>query len=114
VSPYLSDARKRFPDVPAEAFPAPGRRYGVQNAWVQSLADLGAIGFLLFAGLLGAGVWLALRGAIGAGAWTSLAAAGILLVAAAVWTAQGLVAALALDSLTWLGLGLAAVGVSRE
>lgn len=114
VQPYLADARKRFPDVPAEAYPAPGRRYGVQNAWVQALADLGAVGFLLFAGLLAAGVWLGLRGAIGAGAWTSLAAAGVLLVVAAVWTAQGLVAALALDSLMWLGLGLAAVGVTRD
>lgn len=116
VSEYLPDARKRFPDVPAEAFPEPGRRYGVQNAWVQALADLGAIGFLLFAGLLATGVWLGLRAAIGTGAWTGLAAAGILLVTAAVWTAQGLVAALALDSLTWLGLGIAAAatGASRD
>lgn len=114
VSRYLPDARERFPSVPAEAFPAPARRYGVQNAWVQALADLGAVGFLLFAGLLTAGVALGLRAAIDAGAWTGLAAAGILLVTAAVWTAQGLVAALALDSLTWLGLGFAAAKVSRD
>lgn len=113
VSSFLPDARARFPDVPAEAFPAPGRRYGVQNAWVQSLADLGAIGFLLFAGLIGFGVWLGVRGAL-AGAWPALAAAGILLVCAGVWTAQGLVAALAVDSLTWLGLGFAAAGVARD
>jgi O-antigen ligase len=108
VRPYLPDAHRRFPDVPEEAFPVPGRRYGVQNAWVQSLADLGVVGLLLFGGLLAAGFWLAERRALRTGAWTALAAAGILVVVASVWTAQGLVAALALDSLTWLGLGLAA------
>ena len=108
VGRYLPDARKRFPDVPDEAFPRPGRRYGVQNAWVQSLADLGVVGLLLFGGLLAAGFWLAERRALRTGAWTALAAAGILVVVAGVWTAQGLVAALALDSLMWLGLGLAA------
>lgn len=108
VSSYLPDARKRFPDVPDEAFPVPGRRYGVQNAWVQALADLGIVGFLLFAGLLATGAWLAVRRALRDSAWIALAAAGMLVVAAAVWSAQGLVAALALDSLTWLALGLAA------
>lgn len=108
VNRYLADAHERFPDVPAEAFPVPGRRYGVQNAWVQSLADLGAVGFLLFGGLLATGSWLAVRRALRDGTWIALAAGGMLLVAAAVWTAQGLVAALALDSLTWLAIGLAA------
>lgn len=108
VSRYVPDAHRRFPDVPEEAFPTPGRRYGVQNAWVQSLADLGFVGLLLFGGLLAAGLWLAQRRALRTGAWTSLAAAGVLVVVAAGWTSQGLVAALAVDSLMWLGLGLAA------
>lgn len=108
VSRYLPDAHERFPDVPDEAFPTPSRRYGVQNAYVQVLADLGAIGLLLFGGLLAAGAWIAERRALRTGAWTALAAAGIVLVTAAVWTAQGLNAALAIDSLMWLGLGLAA------
>jgi O-antigen ligase len=86
----------------------PGRRYGVQNAWVQALADLGAIGFLLVAALFALPLWRAGRRALAHPGWTALAAAGMLLVVAAVWTAQGLVAALALDTLTWLGIGLAA------
>ena len=112
VSRYVPDARKRFPDVPEEAFPLPGRRYGVQNAWVQSLSDLGLVGFALFAGLIGTGLWLSLRRALRAAAWPALAAAGMLLVVAAVWTAQGLVAALALDTLTWIALGLAAAATA--
>jgi O-antigen ligase len=108
VQGYLPDARERFPDIPDEAFPVPGRRYGVQNAWVQALADLGAIGFLLVAALFALPLWRAGRRALAHPGWTALAAAGMLLVVAAVWTAQGLVAALALDTLTWLGIGLAA------
>ena len=107
IEPYLADARARFPDVPDEAFPTPGRRYGVQNAYVQALADLGAVGGLLLAALLGAAAWLGTRRAL-RGSWAAAAAAGIVLVAAAVLTAQGLVAALALDTLTWLGIGLVA------
>jgi hypothetical protein len=108
VKRYLPDAHKRFPDVPDQAFPTPERRYGVQNAYVQALADLGAIGLLLFTSLLAAGVWIAERRALRMQAWTSLAAAGIILVTAAIWTAQGLLAGLAVDSLMWVGLGIAA------
>lgn len=114
VSEYLPDARARFPELPDEAFPLPGRRYGVQNAWVQALADLGLVGFALFAALLGTGLWLAGRRALLTGDWTALAAAGMLLVVGAVWTAQGLVAALALDTLTWVALGLAAAVPAPE
>ena len=108
VDHYLPDARERFPDVPAEAFPIPGRRYGVQNAWVQTLADLGVIGFLLAVAMFVLALWRARRNVLATGDWTALAAAGMLLVAAAVWTAQGLAAALALGTLTWLGIGFAA------
>jgi O-antigen ligase len=108
VSRYLPDAHRRFPDVQEQAFPAPDRQYGVQNAFVQALADLGVVGLALFAGLLAAGIWIAERRALRADAWVSLAAAGIVLVTAGVWTAQGLLAALGVGSLMWLGLGTAA------
>lgn len=114
VSPYLADAHERFPDVQEQAFPAPDRPYGVQNAFIQALADLGVIGLLLFAGLLAAGVWLAERTALRENAWTALSAAGILLVTAGIWTAQGLLAALGVGSLMWLGLGLAASAPQPE
>ena len=31
--PYLAEARRRFPNQPAEAFPSPAHRWGVQNCW---------------------------------------------------------------------------------
>ena len=114
VSPYLPDAHRRFPDVPEQAFPTPARRYGVQNAYVQALADLGVIGLVLLVGLLAAGVWIAERRALRTGAWTALAAAGIILMTVAIWTALGLLAGLAVDSLMWLGLGLVASDPSPE
>lgn len=107
IAPYLADARARFPGVPEEAFPAPGRRYGVQNAYVQALADLGAVGALLLVGLLATAALLASRRAL-RGSWRAAAAAGVVLVTGTVLTAQGLVAALALDTLMWLGVGLVA------
>ena len=45
--PYLPDARERFPDVVDLAFPAEGREWGVQNLYIQMLADAGVIGLLL-------------------------------------------------------------------
>jgi O-antigen ligase len=108
VSRYVPDAHRRFPDVQEQAFPTPTREYGVQNAYVQALADLGVIGLALFAGLLAAGAWIAERRALQANAWIALAAAGIVLVTAGIWTAQGLLAALGVGSLMWLGLGVAA------
>lgn len=113
LRPYLPDARARFPDVPDEAFPRPGFTFGVQNAWVQALSDLGVIGFALFGLLLGGGAWLGVAAALRSGALPALAGAGTVLVAAALWTAQGLVPGLGMDSLTWLGLGLVAAEASR-
>ena len=51
-APYLDDARRRFPDEPAEAFPSPEHRWGVQTLYVQVLADLGVIGFAALADAL--------------------------------------------------------------
>ena len=41
---------RRFPNEAPLAFPsaAPDRRYGVQNSWIQALADLGVVGLALW------------------------------------------------------------------
>jgi hypothetical protein len=103
--PYVPAARRTFPDEPDLAFPAPNRRYGVQNLYVQILADLGAIGFLLLASVFVLAAWLAIR------ARTALTTVGLLWIAvsAGVWAALGIVAGIPLDALTWIAFGLAAI-----
>jgi O-antigen ligase len=104
---YVPAAKQRYPHEPALAFPTASRRYGVQNFYVQHLADLGVAGLLLLAGLYVASLALAFRRLQSTGAvigllWT--------LVVAGLWIAQGIVAGLPLDALTWLSFGLAARG----
>ena len=104
--PYLGDAHRRFPDTAPLAFPAPDRRHGVQNAYVQTLSDLGVVGGALLLVLGAVTVWhlrrrvfvsrLALVGAL----W--------LLLAAGLWSALGLVTGIPLAALTWIALGLVA------
>ncbi len=108
-APVLPAAHQRFPDVAPLAFPAPGREYGVQNGYVQVLADLGLIGLVLWLAPFAAGLLLALR----ANAPPGAVAAFALLTAMGVWAAQGLVAGLPLDALTWLGLGFAATAAAN-
>ncbi len=97
-----------FSDVSPSAFPsaAADRRYGVQNVWLQALADLGAIGLVLWVAVFAAAAWLAGRTAVRVGAATAfigLAWTGLLVW---LWTAQGYVAGIPLDALTWLAFGL--------
>jgi hypothetical protein len=99
--PHVAGARRQFPDEPALAFPAPDRPYGVQNLYVQFLADLGVVGLLLLLVVFACAVGLAVR--------ARLALALLLTaVAAGVWIAQGIVAGIPLDALTWIGIGLTA------
>jgi hypothetical protein len=101
--PYLADARAKF-DQPPEAFPSPAHRWGVQNAYVQSLSDLGAPGIVLFLSALFIPVWLALR----RGARPlAVAASAIVLVTAGVWNGLGLVAGIPTDAITWIAVGAA-------
>jgi O-antigen ligase/polysaccharide polymerase Wzy-like membrane protein len=102
--PHLDEARRRFPDEPAEAFPSPEHPWGVQNVYIETLADLGLIGL----GVLVAVGALAVRTALRGVAQTPLALVGLawLLVAAGVWLGVGLVPGIPLAALTWLALGL--------
>lgn len=111
--PYLADARRRFPNEPAEAFPSPEHPWGVQNAYIQALADLGLIGFAALGATLAAGLVVGLRAALrGPPAWAAVALTGVCwtLVAMGVLVGIGLVAGIALDAVLWLGLGLVAAG----
>jgi hypothetical protein len=104
--PYLPAAHRRFPDESPLAFPARSseRHYGVQNVWIQALADLGVIGCALWAAAFGAAGWLALR--VRSSLMGSLALAWIGLLVW-LWTAQGFVAGIPLDALTFLAFGVA-------
>jgi O-antigen ligase len=111
--PYLPAAKRRFPTEPPAAFPSRTRLYGVQNAWVQALADLGVVGLLLLVATFAAAIrcaWRPSRAVAGPAAvigltWTALAVW--------LWTAQGFVAGIPLDAVTWLGFGLVAVGAAH-
>ncbi|MDX6515996.1 MAG: O-Antigen ligase [Gaiellaceae bacterium] len=114
-APYLADARRQFPNQPPEAFPSEQHRWGIQNAYVQALADLGLIGFVLLVALLLVPILLALRivmGRRGPSAGLALAGGSVLFVVAGTWNAVGLVAGIPLDAALWLGIGL--VALARE
>jgi O-antigen ligase len=116
--PYVDDARRRFPDVVEQAFPAalPGREYGVQNLYIQVLADAGVIGLALLLLVGATGLTLAWRAA--ARATTPWAVgAGLLVVCALVtlageWSSLGVVAGIPLQAASCLLLGLAAAGAA--
>lgn len=107
--PYIPAAHRRFPNESPLAFPtpAPDRRYGVQNSWVQALADLGIVGLLAWAAVFATAGWRAARRAF-AGSRPALYALMLVCVLAWLWSAEGYVAGLPLDALTFLGIGVAA------
>ena len=109
VDPQLPAAHKQFPNVSPISFPTPAHEWGVQDAYVQALADLGLIGFVLWLAPFAIGLVLALRANAPPGA---IAAFGIL-AAAGLWAGQGLVAGLPLDGVTWLAFGLAATAAAN-
>ena len=111
--PYLPVLHRKFPNTPPEGFPSPAHPYGVQNAYVQALSDLGAIGFLLFVAALLTPFALAARRLLrGPPGPETLLAVMWLLVTMGVLTALGLVAGIPTDALTWLAAGLCAAPVA--
>jgi hypothetical protein len=109
--PYLADAHREFPSAPELSFPSPAHPWGVQNAYVQSLSDLGVVGTLLFLGLLATSLLVTgpktLRGPPER-ALVALLSTCWLLVAIGVLSATGFVAGIPADGVTWLAIGLAA------
>lgn len=110
VDPELPAAHRKFPDVSPLAFPTRGHEWGVQNAYVQSAADLGLVGLVLWLVPFA----LALTLALGANAPPGAVAAFAILAAMGVWAGQGLVAGIPLDAVTWLGFGLAATAAAQR
>jgi hypothetical protein len=110
---YLPAAHRRFPTEPPQAFPSAARRYGVQDLYVQALADMGVVGFAFLMVLFGAGLFLAGRAAV-AHITSSAALVGVawLCLLLWLWTAEGLVAGIPLDALTWIAFGLAAAAAA--
>ncbi len=113
--PYLADAHRRFPDAPALAFPSPEHAWGVQNAYVQALSDLGIVGAMLFLGLLATCLIVAGRWALRAPpdrAVVGLLAVCWLLVTMGALSATGFVAGIPTDGLLWLAVGSTAACAS--
>jgi O-antigen ligase len=114
--PYLEDAHRRFPDVVELAFPAAGREWGVQNLYIQMLADAGVIGLALLLAVGATGLLLAWRAAARAATpWA--AGAGLLVLCALLtiggeWASLGIVAGIPLQAASCLLLGLAAAGAA--
>jgi O-Antigen ligase len=110
VDPQLPAAHREFPDVAPLAFPTREHEWGVQNAYIQSAADLGLIGVVLWL----APFVLALVLALGANAPPGGVAAFAILAAMGIWGGQGLVAGIPLDAMTWLALGLGATAAAER
>jgi hypothetical protein len=110
VDPVLPAAHAKFPNVSPLAFPTHAHEWGVQNAYIQSAADLGLIGVFLWL----APFAIALVLALGANAPPGGVAAFAVLAAMGIWIGQGLVAGIPLDALTWLGFGLAATAAAQR
>jgi O-antigen ligase len=112
--PYVPDARERFPDVVDLAFPAEGREWGVQNLYVQMLADAGVVGLVLVLALGAGGLLLAWRVAARASpvwaAGTGLLVLCALLTVGGEWASLGIVSGIPLQAATCLLLGLTVAG----
>jgi len=110
VDPVLPAAHKKFPDVAPLAFPTRAHEWGVQNSYIQSAADLGLTGLVLWLAPFALALVLALR----ANAPPGAVAAFTVLAAMGIWGGQGLVAGIPLDAATWLGVGLAATAAAQR
>lgn len=115
--PYLPAAHREFPGTPAQAFPSPAHPWGVQNAFVQAMSDLGIVGLLTFLGLVVTGLVtaarVALRGPPPAAIMSFVSLFGLIVVVG-VLSALGLVAGIPTDALLWLSLGLCVLAAGRS
>jgi hypothetical protein len=110
--PYLASARRLFgKSDPAQAFPSPQHMWGIQNGVIQTLAELGLVGFALLAALLLAVARLAVRVAVRGPpslVYEVLIVGGWLIVGFAVFSGTSLSPGVTVDAQLWLGIGLVA------
>ena len=103
--PYVADAKRRFDQPPRRVSRRRPTRWGVQNAYVQSLADLGVLGLVLFLARSAARLP---RSPSGAGDGDlQVAGVALTLLTIGCWNGFGLVAGIPVAALTWLAAGLA-------
>jgi O-antigen ligase len=109
VAPYVDDARRKFPDQDPQSYPSPADPYGAQTLYVEALADLGVIGFVLLLAWFATGAWIAWRGP------PPLALVGLtwVLLMTGIWGAEGFTSGVPLDGVTWLGFGFAVAAAAR-
>jgi O-antigen ligase len=110
-SPFLAAAHRHFPSQSAQSFPSPQNKWGVDNAYIESLAELGLVGTAVFLAFLGISLALGLRGALRAPPPAAqLALAGLLwlIVTMGIWAGEGFDPGSGYAALPFFGLGLIA------
>jgi O-antigen ligase len=110
-SPFLAAAHRRFPNESAQSFPSPQNRWGVDNAYVESLAELGLVGTAFFLAFLGITLGLGLRGSLRAPPPAAqLALAGLLwmIVTMGIWAGEGFDPGSGFAALAFFAIGLIA------
>ena len=109
LAPYMADVHRRYPNQDPQSYPAPSHPYGVQILYLEALADLGLIGFVLLGAFFGIALWIAWRGP------PPLATVGLtwILLVIGLWTAEGFTSGIPLDGVTWLGVGFAVAAAAE-
>jgi O-Antigen ligase len=110
-SPYLAAAHRRFPSQPPQAFPSPKNLWGVDDAYVESLAELGLAGTAILLAFLGTALALGLRGSLRApppAAQLALAGLAWLVVTMGIWAGEGFDPGSGFAALPFFALGLVA------
>jgi O-antigen ligase len=106
--PELPAAHAKFPDQPPLAFPSRQHPWGIDNAYVQALAELGVVGCALLVAVLGFGLLYGARSTLRDSPETAaLALLGLawLTLVIGVWAGQGYNISSYTDT-AWLGLGV--------
>jgi len=106
--PYVADAKRKIRQ-PDFAFPSPAHPWGVQNAYVQSLADFGLLGLPIFLGALVVPAAVAIKRGVDGD--MRVAGVGLLLLCLGAWNGFGLIAGVPVAALTWLAVGVAAASL---
>ena len=109
--PFLAAAHRAYPNDQPLAFPSKAHPWGIQNFWLQVLADTGVVGLAATIATFAAAFLVAAR-AFARNRFLALVGVSWLLLAMGTWTAIGIVSGIPLDAVTFFGVGLAAAAAS--